>query len=67
MDHLVYYASRKLSTAERNYTKTERSPGNGLFSPKVQALFIRRTIQILYRPFRAKILGKKPLLEGIVC
>jgi len=24
MDHSVYYASRKLSNAERNYTTTER-------------------------------------------
>jgi len=68
MDHLVYYASIKLSTAERNYTTTER-----------QALAMVYSLQkfrhyLLGAPFKfftdhktLKYLVNKLVLEGRIC
>lgn len=68
MDHPVHYASRKLSTAERNYTKTEREALGMVYSlQKFRHYLLGAPLKFFRQHSMLKYLIKKPVLQGRIC
>lgn len=68
MDHPVYYASRKLSTAERNYTTTEQEALEMFYSlQKFRHYLLGAPFKFFTDHSALKYLVNKMVLEGIVC
>lgn len=68
MDHLVYYVSRKLSTAERNYTTTEREALTMVYClQKFRHYLLGAPLKFFIDHSTLKYLVNKPVLEGRIC
>lgn len=68
MDHLVYYANRKLSTAERNYMTTERDAMEMVYSlQKLRHYLLGVPFKFFTDHSVLKYLVNKPVLEGRIC
>jgi hypothetical protein len=65
MDHLIYFASRKLSQVECNYTTTERE-GLAMFYSlqKFRNYLLGSHFKFFTDHYTLKYLVNKPLLEG---
>ena len=68
IDHLVYFASRKLSNAEKNYTMTEREALAMVYSlQKFRHYLLGGKFKFFTDHSALKYLVNKPILEGRIC
>lgn len=68
MDHQVYYASRKLSMVERNYTTTKWEALAMVYSlQKFRHYLLGAPFKFFIDHSTLKYLGNEPLLEGRIC
>lgn len=68
MDHLVYYASKKLSTMERNYTTTKRKSLAMVYSfQKCRNYLLGAPLKFFTDHSMVKYLVNKPIREGRIC
>jgi hypothetical protein len=68
MDHPIYFASRKLSQAEHNYTTIEREGLAMIYSlQKFRHCFLGSHFKFFTNHSTLKYLVNKPVLEGGIC
>lgn len=68
MDHLVYYDSRKLSIAKRNYTTIEREALAMVYSlQKFRNYLLGTPFKLFTDHSMLKYLENKPIPEGRIC
>ena len=68
IDHPVYFASKKLSTVERNYTTTKREALVVVYSPqKFRHYLLGGTFKFFKDHSTLKYLVNKLVLEGRIC
>jgi hypothetical protein len=68
MDHPIYFARRKLSQAEHNYTTTKREGLAMIYAlHKFRHYLLGSHFKFFTDHFALKYLVNKPLLEGIIC
>jgi len=68
VDHPVYFSSRKLSTAEWNYTTIEREVLKMVYSlQRFCHYLLRGSFKFFTNHYALKYLVKKPILEGRIC
>ena len=68
MDHPVYYARRKLSTIEKNYTTTKREALAMVYSlQKFRHYLLGAPFKFFIDHSTLKYIVNKPVLEGRIC
>jgi hypothetical protein len=68
MDHPIYFSSRKLSQAERNYTTTEREGLAMIYAlQKFRHYLLGSHFKFFTDHSALKYLVNKPVLEGRIC
>lgn len=68
MDHPVYYASKTLSTVERNYTTIKREAFSMVYSiQKFRHYLLGAPFKLFIDHSTLKYLINKPVLEGRIC
>jgi len=68
MDHPIYFASKKLSQAENNYTTTEREGLDMIYVlQKFRHYLLGSHFKFFIYHSTLKYLVNKPVLEGIIC